>query len=142
MSKKSYENLATLPEPVPTVTKKNGNSFPAGRYENKEKSLFYFDLRILLPIEIQLLDTGIENPKLNPPPPPPSAHLSLHCFVPFKNRELLKACAFSSLPILQRKRSGKLVLSCRSGGSAGTSGVKSIRESWRLKKVLLEKKKS
>jgi hypothetical protein len=30
--------------------------FRAGRHENKEKSLFYFGLRIRLPIQIQLLD--------------------------------------------------------------------------------------
>jgi hypothetical protein len=39
-----------------------------GRRENKEKRLFYFDLRTLLPIQIQLLD--IENlikPKLDSP---------------------------------------------------------------------------
>jgi hypothetical protein len=35
--------------------------FRAGRHENKEKRLFYFGLRILLPIQIQLLE--IENKK-------------------------------------------------------------------------------
>jgi hypothetical protein len=35
--------------------------FRAGRHENKEKRLFYFDLKILLQIQIQLLD--IENLK-------------------------------------------------------------------------------
>jgi hypothetical protein len=35
--------------------------FRKGRHENKEKRLFYFGLRILLPIQIQLLE--IENPK-------------------------------------------------------------------------------
>jgi hypothetical protein len=35
--------------------------FRIGRHENKEKRLFYFGLRILLPIQIQLLET--ENPK-------------------------------------------------------------------------------
>jgi hypothetical protein len=34
--------------------------FRAGKHENKEKRLFFFGLRILLPIQIQLLD--IENP--------------------------------------------------------------------------------
>jgi hypothetical protein len=33
----------------------------AGKHENTEKLLYYFGLRILLPIQIQLLD--IENPK-------------------------------------------------------------------------------
>jgi hypothetical protein len=36
-------------------------NFWAGRHENKEKSLFYFGPRTLLPIQIQLVD--IENPK-------------------------------------------------------------------------------
>jgi hypothetical protein len=36
--------------------------FRAGRYENKEKRLFYFGLRILLPNQIQLLK--IENKKI------------------------------------------------------------------------------
>jgi hypothetical protein len=36
-----------------------------GRHENKEKLRFYFGLRILLPIQIQLLD--IENPKIDFP---------------------------------------------------------------------------
>jgi hypothetical protein len=35
--------------------------FRAGRQENKEKRLFYFGMRILFPIQIQLLDIG--NPK-------------------------------------------------------------------------------
>jgi hypothetical protein len=35
--------------------------FRIGRHENKEKRLFYFGLRILLAIQIQLLK--IENPK-------------------------------------------------------------------------------
>jgi hypothetical protein len=35
--------------------------FPIGRHDNKEKRLFYFGLRIRLPIQIQLLN--IENPK-------------------------------------------------------------------------------
>jgi hypothetical protein len=34
--------------------------FRTGRHQNKEKLLFYFGLRILLPIQIQQLD--IENP--------------------------------------------------------------------------------
>jgi hypothetical protein len=37
----------------------------AGRRENEEKRLFYFGLRILLPIQIHLLD--IENPKNDSP---------------------------------------------------------------------------
>jgi hypothetical protein len=36
-------------------------NFQTESHENKEKRLFYFGLRILLPIKIQLLD--IENPK-------------------------------------------------------------------------------
>jgi hypothetical protein len=36
--------------------------FRAGRHENKENPLFYFGLRILVPIKIPLLD--IENPKI------------------------------------------------------------------------------
>jgi hypothetical protein len=35
--------------------------FRTGRHKNKENRLFYFGLRILLPIQLQLLD--IENPK-------------------------------------------------------------------------------
>jgi hypothetical protein len=35
--------------------------FCIGRHENKEKCRFYFGLRILLPMQIQLLE--IENPK-------------------------------------------------------------------------------
>jgi hypothetical protein len=35
--------------------------FWAGRHENKEKRTYYFGLRILLPIKIQVLD--VENPK-------------------------------------------------------------------------------
>jgi hypothetical protein len=35
--------------------------FREGRHENKEKRLFYVGLKILLPIQIQLLE--IENPK-------------------------------------------------------------------------------
>jgi hypothetical protein len=34
-----------------------------GGHENKEKHLFYFGLRILLPIQIQWLE--IENPKID-----------------------------------------------------------------------------
>jgi hypothetical protein len=36
--------------------------FLIGRHENKEKRLFYVDLRNLLPIQIQLLEA--ENPKI------------------------------------------------------------------------------
>jgi hypothetical protein len=36
-------------------------NFQVGRHANKEKHLLYFGLRILLPIQIQLLD--IKNPK-------------------------------------------------------------------------------
>jgi hypothetical protein len=36
--------------------------FRTGRHENKEKPHFYFGLRILLPIQIQLQE--IENPKI------------------------------------------------------------------------------
>jgi hypothetical protein len=39
--------------------------FRAERYENKEKCIFYFGLRILLSVQIQLLD--IENPKIDSP---------------------------------------------------------------------------
>jgi hypothetical protein len=39
--------------------------FRAGRNGNKEKYLFYFVLRVLLPIKIQML--GIENPKIDIP---------------------------------------------------------------------------
>jgi hypothetical protein len=35
--------------------------FCKGRHENKEKHIFYFGLRILSPIQIELLET--ENPK-------------------------------------------------------------------------------
>jgi hypothetical protein len=42
-----------------------------GRHENKENHLFYFDLRFLLPIWIQLLDIenpkNPKNPKIHPP---------------------------------------------------------------------------
>jgi hypothetical protein len=42
--------------------------FQAGRHENKEKRLFYFGLRILLPIQIQLLDiVNPKNPKIDFP---------------------------------------------------------------------------
>jgi hypothetical protein len=34
--------------------------FRAGRHENKEKRRFYFGLRILLPIQIQLLEIEIQ----------------------------------------------------------------------------------
>jgi hypothetical protein len=37
------------------------NHFSVGRHENREKSLFYFLLRIVLLIQFQLLE--IENPK-------------------------------------------------------------------------------
>jgi hypothetical protein len=37
--------------------------FRAGRDENKEKRLFYTGLRMLLSIQNQWLDTGIENPE-------------------------------------------------------------------------------
>jgi hypothetical protein len=37
-----------------------------GRHENNEKRLFFFGLRILLPIHNQLLE--IENPKIYPLP--------------------------------------------------------------------------
>jgi hypothetical protein len=39
--------------------------FHVGRHENKEKRLFYFGLRIFLPIQIQLKE--IENPKIDCP---------------------------------------------------------------------------
>jgi hypothetical protein len=37
------------------------NSFPGRKHENKEKRLFYFSLRILLPIQIQLLNIKKSN---------------------------------------------------------------------------------
>jgi hypothetical protein len=40
--------------------------FRIGRHENKKKHLFYFGFRILLPIQIQLLE--IENLKKSTPP--------------------------------------------------------------------------
>jgi hypothetical protein len=44
------------------------NSFPAGRHQNKEKSIFFFGLRFILPIQIKLLAIGNpKNPKIDFP---------------------------------------------------------------------------
>jgi hypothetical protein len=48
--------------------------FRAGRHENKEKRLFYFGLKILLPIQIQFLE--IENQKILIKLSPPTCTLA------------------------------------------------------------------
>jgi hypothetical protein len=70
-----YTHINLFQEPVLVIFSLFGpqkTHYWAGRHESKEKCIFYFGLRILLPIQIQLLD--IENPKKYTPP-------SIHQFI-------------------------------------------------------------